>query len=199
MTTDNGGAPCIHGNVLSLSICKPQIRSTCEKGDWILGIGGKSTIGERLIYIAQITQKLINGEYYCDTQYHHRPDCIYRWSEDEKKYYWEKGKKYHKNGLQLEHDLGVVTENYKNANTLLSNNFIYFGKIDKSDYKLRFNEIKLLIEDLGQGHRINHSPKLKGELRQLIEDSLSLSTFYDPTESDVDKLCNIDDDCQECC
>jgi Nucleotide modification associated domain 2 len=41
MTTDNGGAPCIVDGVLTLAICKPGIRSTAEKGDWLFGFGGQ--------------------------------------------------------------------------------------------------------------------------------------------------------------
>ena len=55
---DSGGAPCVHRNLLSLAICKPSVRASANVGDWIFGFGAKSTIGEKLIYVAEVTDKL---------------------------------------------------------------------------------------------------------------------------------------------
>ena len=33
LTTDNGGAPCVQDNLLSLAICKPMIRMAAQVGD----------------------------------------------------------------------------------------------------------------------------------------------------------------------
>ncbi|HPY31129.1 MAG TPA: hypothetical protein PLT00_12660 [Verrucomicrobiota bacterium] len=40
MTADNGGAPCLMNDLLSLAICKPKIRHKAKVGDWIIGLGG---------------------------------------------------------------------------------------------------------------------------------------------------------------
>jgi hypothetical protein len=56
MVADNGGAPCVAAGLLSLAICKPMIRKSAEKGSLIFGFGGK-VYGERLLYIACVTQK----------------------------------------------------------------------------------------------------------------------------------------------
>src|SRR5579885_3415313 len=37
LTSDDGGAPCVHDGVLSLAICKPRIRSVAKEGTIILG------------------------------------------------------------------------------------------------------------------------------------------------------------------
>jgi len=200
MTTDNGGAPCVSDGILSLAICKSQIRSTCEPRNWLVGFGGRSTIGERLIYIAKITQKLSDGRYYRNAQYHSRPDCIYRWDNVNSKYYWEKGKKYHQNGNQLEDDLGKEINNYDKANTLLSNSFIYLGKGGTDAYKKKYKEIKLSIEDLKCGHRLNHKDDLKNELIQLISESPSTNiiSFQEPTEPDTNITCNSNEEYLEC-
>jgi len=41
MTEDNNVAPCIHDGIISLCICKPDIRTnpSADKGDWIIGLG----------------------------------------------------------------------------------------------------------------------------------------------------------------
>jgi hypothetical protein len=57
MVADNGGAPCVFRNLLSLAICKPKIRKSAKKGALIFGFGGKD-YQERLIYIAHVTSKL---------------------------------------------------------------------------------------------------------------------------------------------
>src|SRR5437870_4735694 len=78
MVADNGAAPCVWRGLLSLSICKPKIRrsASATKGDLIFGFGGKG-YDERLIYIACVTEKPATGDYYKNSKYSHRPDCIY--------------------------------------------------------------------------------------------------------------------------
>src|SRR5438874_12960386 len=76
MITDNGGAPCVWRNLLSLAICKPMIRRVAEKGALIFGFGGKRH-RERLLYIARVTEKPPIGDYYQESTYSRRPDCIY--------------------------------------------------------------------------------------------------------------------------
>jgi len=68
MVADSGGAPCVAAGLLSLAICKPMIRKSAEKGSLIFGFGGKA-YGERLLYIACVTQKSENGEYYQEHAY----------------------------------------------------------------------------------------------------------------------------------
>src|SRR5262249_55834447 len=77
MVADNGGAPCVFRNLLSLAICKPKIRKSAKKGSLIFGFGGKG-YKERLIYIARVTDKLEGRAYYQRQKYAGRPDCIYR-------------------------------------------------------------------------------------------------------------------------
>jgi hypothetical protein len=187
MTTDNGGAPCSYRSVLTLAICKPKIRSTAKENDWIVGFGGKD-LDERLIYVAQVNQKLRDGEYYKNEKYFRRPDCIYRWDSGSRRYYWLDGKKYHRDGTNLEHDL----DNGK-ALVLLSKNFTYFGNLGTSEYKAKYSEIKKHIEALKQGHRINHSEALFNELCGLIEKSIVSEQKGKPSNVDSCEKC----DCAE--
>jgi len=188
MTVDNGGAPCVYNDILSLAICKPQIRSTAQKGDCLVGIGAKTTIGERLIYIAQITEKLENGVYYKQEQYFNRPDCIYRWDKKNKTYYWKQGKSYHQNASELKSDLG------KNTNVLISDKFIYFGSSGTEKYKEKYIALKEAIEVLRQGYRVNHSKILFEELELLIQESLELTLKGYPTNKN--SMCGKTMSCQ---
>ena len=115
LVTDNGSAPCIQQNILSLAICKPRIRKVANIGDYIIAFASKSmkiSQKPKIIYIAKISNKLKLNKYY--TEFKNRKDCIY------------------------DNNLILIKNNYHNncnikkdingRYVLLSNEFIYFGK-----------------------------------------------------------------------
>jgi hypothetical protein len=57
LTEDNGGAPCVTSDLLSLAICKPMIRKTAKEGDLIFGFGANS-----LEWVWQTNKKMKIGE-----------------------------------------------------------------------------------------------------------------------------------------
>ena len=70
LTSDNGGAPCVQDRLLSLAICKPKIRMNAQPGDLIFGFAANSLYSDnRLIYIAQISERVCDGTYYKDAKY----------------------------------------------------------------------------------------------------------------------------------
>src|SRR5689334_11346460 len=80
LTVDDGGAPCVTSKLLSLAICKPMIRGTAEVGDLVIGFAANSLHADnRLIYVARVTKKLMNGDYFKQAEYSGREDCIYEW------------------------------------------------------------------------------------------------------------------------
>src|SRR5436190_14420665 len=81
LKTDNGGAPCVTPDLLSLAICKPSIRSAAHTGDWIFGFGDNDGLNNRLIYIAEVTGKLTRSAYYSASAFRDRDDCIYSLDE----------------------------------------------------------------------------------------------------------------------
>lgn len=189
LVTDNGGAPCVHDDVLSLAICKAQIRSTAGEGDWIFGFGGRSTIGERLIYIAEISNKVPNGDYYRNERFGGRPDRIYEWHGDRLR--WKTGSLFHQDGEEAESDIGSPP--YTKAAVLLSNNFRYFGAAGTEDYRDSFPAISEAITNLGRGHRVNHPEELEqelGKLHQHIWSHHKVQKIGEPTESDKGRRCN---------
>jgi hypothetical protein len=117
MVVDSGGAPCVWRNVLSLAICKPKIRKSACEGSLIFGFGGKR-LRERLIYIAEVTEKPKVGEYYRSAKFQNRPDCIY---EDlSGKARRKETAEYHAFTDERKKDVG---NKFQNAYVLLSRNF----------------------------------------------------------------------------
>ncbi len=162
MIVDNGGAPCVQDGLLSLAICKPQIRSTIDTNDFIIGFGS-NVLDNKLIYIAKITDKLLDGEYYKQEKYFYRDDCLY--SFDGQQYSRRENKKYHI-GNNTPTDEG-------NDIVLLSNNYRYFGNKSSNDYKKKYPILTKIINSLKQGHRLNHNTELFKELSQLIDETFS--------------------------
>jgi hypothetical protein len=170
LTADNGGAPCVENDLLSLAICKPDIRWSAKEGDLLFGFAAKELSADnRLIYIARVTEKLKDGAYYKDPQYAQRGDCIYRFKAGH--YVWKSGSLHHcPNDFKdaLTDDLGKPPE-YKKASVLLSRDFRYFGKTGSAEYKSQYPLLAQGIEHLFQGHRVNHTPALEDELCRLAD------------------------------
>ena len=162
ITNDDGGAPCVHDGVLSLAICKPRVRVPAGTFDWVFGFGGVG-LGEKLIYIAEVTKKARHGDYYREAEYEGRPDRIYAWKGD---FLRCLPNPYHPDGKWAHLDIGE-RPNYERAEVLLSTNFRYFGRTGTADYKERYPAIRALVEALRRGERIHHTPQLKRELKEL--------------------------------
>ncbi len=167
MTSDSGAAPCVDNGTLSLAICKPSIRRTAQDGDIIFGFGGQA-LGEKLIYAARVAKVIADGHYYdSGSAFEGRVDCIYRWTGTE--LVFRDGSKVH-GPENLNHDVGPVGDHGRNANVLIADEFVYFGKAGTDDYKAEYPHIRQAIEHLSQGHRINHPPALADELSALYAD-----------------------------
>ncbi len=168
LTVDNGGAPCVHNDLLSLAICKPILRKTAMKHDLVFGFAADSLerhSENRLIYVASVAERLPNGTYYTSGEYAHRGDCIYRLNG--KRFEWRHGSLHH-GPDHLEHDLGKSPV-YERANVLLSRDFRYFGKSGTAEYKTEFTLVRDAVEGLGRGHRVHHSRELYDEFVRMKE------------------------------
>jgi len=167
LTTDDGGAPCVQDGLMSLAICKPMIRSTAEPGDMIFGFAANSLHADnRLVYVARLTDKLPDGQYYMSARFAAREDCIYERRGD--RFVWRQGALHH-GPEHLVHDLGRYPD-YLKANVLLSEDFRYFGRNGKAHYKSRYPLIRKTVEHLGQGHRTHHDRALRIELQALMRE-----------------------------
>jgi hypothetical protein len=168
LTDDDGGAPCVQGDLLSLAICKPQIRHTAVNGDVILGFAANSLSADnRLIYIARVAANVPHGLYYKSGAHASRNDCIYEWREG--RFRRREGALYHERPENLTHDLGSPPT-YPKAQVLLSRDFRYFGRKGDADYKVRYPLVKDAVERLGRGHRNHHDEPLMQQLRDLMRE-----------------------------
>lgn len=166
---DDGGAPCVDNDLYSLTICKPFIRTTADVGDWIFAFGSNNEDDpippNRLICIAKVTRCLPNGSYFDRPEFRGRADSIYERAGNG--YRWRNGGLFHINGQSIEHDLGAAPS-YPRATALVSDHFRYFGKWGTDQWKLHSPSLKDLVENLGQGHRVNHLNALREELAAMI-------------------------------
>lgn len=193
LTTDNGGAPCVYKGLLSLAICKPQIRTSAREGDWIVGFGGRSIkdLKDRLIYIARVTKAEKNGDYYTSAEYQDRPDCIYK--RNGLRYEWRKGSKYH-GPENLEHDLGG-SDKYDRAWVLLSDagSFIYRGRQEEPSIED--------VQDIYNNLPRNFIHNLDGQTRErMVQFILRVMKEYGrlpsgkPTHADTRRPCGLAED-----
>jgi len=198
MTADNGGAPCIHNGIISLCICKPDIRTnpSADKGDWIIGLGSsdkrKPELNGRLVYIMQVKERVNGSVYYAPgSKYENRPDCIYKWDGNE--YIWKEEAEYHKDGKELTHDLGNPPK-YDKAVCLVGDKFAYFGDGKKENPSIE--KIRGIYNALPRNYRKNHDTANYTLLIDYIKDYIM--TKYEgmngtPTHSDKSKKCNEED------
>lgn len=163
---DDGGAPCVDDGLLSLCICKPAIRSTARVGDVIFAFGSNSERpANRLVYIAEVTRRVNGCEYYDLEEFQDRQDCIYARTATGQ-FSVRPNATHHGTDAQMIRDIGTPPT-YDRAEGLLSTNFRYFGASGTDDWKERSPALKQMIENLGQGHRINYTEQVRAELRSL--------------------------------
>jgi hypothetical protein len=77
LTTDSGFAPNPFYGMLTLATCKPGIRRTKKKGDWIAGFTSGKLCGdkvgkEKLVYLMQVTEKVTIAEYFQNPKYRNK-------------------------------------------------------------------------------------------------------------------------------
>jgi hypothetical protein len=196
MTTDNGGAPCADDGLLTLAICKPVIRSSADICDWIYGFGGERLEG-RLIYIAEVNYKLENGFYYRRQKYAKRPDCIYRYDVKNGRFVRKGSAIYHEGTDNLKRDVGEHPD-YRKANVLLSCDFRYLGNEGKTvaEMKGEYHGLRILLDNLKRGHRVNHDRALVEELKKLREEVWckyrDIKKVGNPSHEDPSELCSCD-------
>lgn len=164
LITDNGGAPCVTSDLLSLAICKPSIRSAAHLGDWIFGFGDNEGLHNRLIYIAQVTGKLTNSAYYLASAFRNRADCIY--SRDTTGHLQHRrGARFHGGERDRKKDIGDYPD-YRRAKVVLSTNFRYYGRAISPPIEPVLHKF---VRAVIQGHRSNfdNAPGVFNELKRL--------------------------------
>ena len=165
---DEGGAPCVDGGRLSLTICKPQIRLRAQISDLIFAFGSNyETPANRLVYIARVTHRVADGAYYRDSEFRKRGDCIYRRQQDGI-FIRRRDAIFHTTADHRARDLGPAPI-YPRAVALVSDDFRYFGGEGTGDWKAMAPHLRKVVEKLGQGHSVNHSVDVAGELLAMAD------------------------------
>jgi len=154
LTTDNGGAPAVYRNKLSLAICKPKIRAAAQVGDWIVGVAGQGLLPSApLVYLMQVTEVIEHGTYYASKGYKTRPDAVYQWKRN--KLAWKPGAAFHGPEDTLR-DVGVGPR-YEVARVLLSNRYRYCGRAASPSYSAIAPLAHKTARNIGRAYRVNHS------------------------------------------
>lgn len=174
---DDGGAPNPFWDTCTLTICKPAIRRKASIGDWVIGTGSKNSkcsdgivydLSDCLVYAMKITDIKTLEEYdiFCKTSL---PNKIPNWGSSDWQlrmgdciYDYSKGfdpviRKSVHNEQNRRRDLSGI-------NSLLSNNFYYFGE------RAMFlpTDLKELIKR-NQGHKKIENPDLISRFEKWIE------------------------------
>lgn len=158
VTHDAGFAPNPFWGYCTLACCKPKIRKTAQKGDWIVGLSRK-TKGNKIIYAMQVDRILSFADYYRADEFAAKipknystgktkkecGDNIYKLMPNGKfqqlpSHHSNKKKPKIENPKAKKHDLSV-------KRVLISKRFHYFGR-NAIDLPKGLRELKV-----GIGHR----------------------------------------------
>lgn len=158
ITQDTGFAPNPFWGYCTIANCKPAIRRTANKGDWIVGLSTKSK-GNKVVYAMEVNEILSFHEYFKDKRFRKkRPDfskeAVINKSGDNiyqplSNNTFKQLQSLHSNGTK-EH---IKNKNHdlSGKNVLISTNFHYFGSkaVELPD---ELNELKV-----GRGHKSKFS------------------------------------------
>jgi hypothetical protein len=150
-----------------MTVCKPKVRTSAQVGDIVMAFGtNEQPVPNRLVYAAKITAVLTGGSYFDQPKYQKRKDCIYQRTPSGTLKLVPTASA-HNTGTHAK-DIGSPPT-YPNAIALLSTDFRYFGGAGTDDWKDHAPHLKKMIENLGQGHRLNHTREVRDDLLKLIE------------------------------
>lgn len=178
---DDGAAPNPFWGVCTLTVCKPKIRSTAKKNDWVLGMGSVNVGGRnysgRLVYAMKITDVMSLQDYndYCLEELSGKiPDFL---SKDYKKRVGDCIYSFSDRGLITQRD-GVHNEEHiqrdlGGKNALLSTHFFYFG-VNAVKVPARFS---VLIRQ-GRSHQSIKNEEIKESFVKWLEGTYEKNVIY---------------------
>lgn len=150
---DDGAAPNPFWGVCTLNICKPAIRRTAEKGQWIVGTGSvKDGFEGKVVYAMKITEKMSMKDYdswaalNCPNKIPKRRHSDWRVKLGDSIYDFSSTPPKIRDGV---HNEGNRIRDLGGEFTLLSKHFYYFG-----DRPIALPGSLSPIVRQGQGHRV---------------------------------------------
>lgn len=174
---DSGFAPNPFYGFCTLATCKPKIRKTAKKGDWIIGLGSENmNCRGHLIYAMKVTEKISYDEYWGNLKFKNKKysnksskskcgDNIYHknsagnWIQEKNQYHIDKEIKKH--------------DTQTNA-VLISSHFFYFGK---EHFKVP-NYLFKKLSNLTQGHRYKGLEPEGKKIAELLEKKYIKNKLY---------------------
>jgi hypothetical protein len=192
LRTDDGAAPNPFWDICTLAICKPGIRSTARKDDWIIGTGSaKAQIAHKnfvnlsdcIVYAMKVTcimslekynehcQKYLKGKLpdWDSIEWPNQMgDCIYY---DFTNPLTAKMR----DSVHSENKVENSKRDLKGKNVLLSNHFYYFGLAAK---ELPLNLRRIIKRN--QGHKITSEPNIIAEFEEWISQFEHNKLYADP-------------------
>ena len=181
MTHDNGFAPNVSGDILSLATCKPQIRRVCEIGEWIAGFSSQkldnSQVGqEKLLYLAKVSEKISFAEFW-DRFAQKRPDK----DKNGDNIYKPKGSGKYEQIANSHHDKSHEADDLSVDSVLLCDEFYYFGVCNGVDLPSDLRE-NLCIPQAQAGYGV------------ITNDDKSVQLLIDFVRGRKDKCASFKDD-----
>jgi len=172
IANDTGFSPNPFWGFCTLADCKPVIRRTADKGDWIVGLSSKATCN-KIVYAMEVTEILSFSDYYKDKRFikkipdfekntviHKSGDNIYEPLSNGN--FKQKRSMHSKNKSETENP-ATKRSDLSGKNVLNSTNFYYFGSKAKNTHK--YNLEALIV---GRGHRNNFSLEVINNFKYFI-------------------------------
>ena len=76
LQTDTGMAPCVDDGLVTLATCKPRIRTSAKRGEWVVGCRPSPAPRGLVVWAGRVAHKTEVGDY--ERQYRGRGDAVYR-------------------------------------------------------------------------------------------------------------------------
>jgi len=179
--SDSGFAPNPFWGYCTLATCKPVIRRTAKKGDWVIGTGSVKNVGHnKLIYAMKVTEVMPLEDYWDDKRFaKKKPGKRIKESVGDNIYYRdEEGIGQHFPSIHSysdREDLKSKCHDLKGKNVLISQsgNFYYFGRNAP-----KIPESLLCLIKRGPSHKCNFPQDVVNEfLRWTQEKKLGINGY----------------------
>ena len=183
---DEGFAPNPFWGYCTLACCKPKIRASVKKGDWIVGIGSSKNVGkDKIIYVMRVDEVLSFEKYSTDKRFKNKIPSYGLKEERGDNIYFKKGNRWSLRNPKISyHDKeNIESDIEKGKNVLVSEYYFYFGREAKK-IPPKFREILKRGKDgkPGPGHKSNFKPELIKEFIDWIEKKYKKYKKGDPCD-----------------
>jgi hypothetical protein len=147
---DYGFAPNPYAGILSIATCKPSIRRSAHRGDWVVGVGSVQTVGGARVGYAVLVDEIVPLEIYGGEQRFEPKRPVFRgepWQRLGDNIYYRDDTGTWRQRPSL-HNASHIPRDLSGINALLGCEFYYFGaSAPELPSRLSF------LASPGRGHR----------------------------------------------